>query len=279
MPSYRPFPLGKLHQFTGQQAQVLAGGYLKFYQAGTTTPQNVYGDNDLTVNNGSTITLDSAGHPTVDMWADTDTRFYVEVYAYGDVKQWDIDDVEVPGGPRQVIPIPDTDEVIGGDGTNLLVISLAGKLLPDPTGNNNKILGCDGSQWLAIAKPADGAAGVSDIVIGSGSIKWSNGSSHMLLQQNTDTVAGGGGLSTSDTVSFGTAYSATPVVDIIVTGATAATNAGNVEVDWRLSAVSATGFTVVFSSRTGGSSADLSGNSTLTGTINYAWRAIGPTAS
>jgi hypothetical protein len=278
MPSYRPIPAGKLHTWFGLQAQVLAGGYFKFYDAGTTTPQNVYGDPELTVNNGSQIDLDSSGRLSVDVWASTDDRFFIELYDANDVKQGELDDVEVPGGAAQVVPVPGENEVLGGDGDNYVLLDITGKWLPDMTGNANKILGTDGSTASWTAKPADGAAGVSDIVIGSGSLKLSNGSNHVLQQWATDSVAGGGGLSVSDSVTFGTAYSATPVVDIIVTGSNAS-SAGNVEVDWRVSAVSTTGFTVVFSSRTGGSSADLSGNSNLTGTINYAWRAIGTTAS
>lgn len=276
MPSFRL--VDKTRTFFGLQGQLLAGGYLKFYQAGTTTPQDVYGNKALSINNGSQIDLDSSGRLSVDVWADTDDTYFMELYDAADVKQGELDDMEVPGGPGQTIPIPNDGEVISGDGTNLIVISLDGKLLPDMAGNANKILGTDGSVASWGAKPADGAAGVSDIAITSGSVKLSNGTSHVLEQWNTDSVAGGGGLSVSKSVTFPVAYSATPNVNIIVTGGNAS-SAGNVEVDWRLSAVSTTGFTVVFSSRTGGSSADLSGNSTLTGTINYAWKATGATAT
>jgi hypothetical protein len=276
MPSFRL--VDKTRTFFGLQGQLLAGGYLKLYQAGTTTPQDVYGNKALSINNGSQIDLDSSGRLSVDVWADTADRYFMEVYDAADVKQGELDDMEVPGGPGQTIPIPNDGEVISGDGTNLIVISLDGKLLPDMAGNANKILGTDGSVASWGAKPADGAAGVSDIAITSGSVKLSNGTSHVLEQWNTDSVAGGGGLSVSKSVTFPVAYSATPNVNIIVTGGNAS-SAGNVEVDWRLSAVSTTGFTVVFSSRTGGSSADLSGNSTLTGTINYAWKATGATAT
>jgi hypothetical protein len=276
MPSFRL--VDKTRTFFGQQAQLLAGGYLKFYEAGTTTPQDVYGNKALTTNNGSTIDLDSAGHPSVDIWADTADAYFMEIYDASDVKQGELDNMEVPGGAGQTIPVPNTDEYLSGDGTNIIAVSLSGKLLPDMAGNANKILGTDGSVASWIAKPADGAAGTSDIVIGTGSLKLSNGSSHVLQQWSTDSVAGGGGLSVSDTVTFATAYSSAPVVDVVATGGNAS-SAGNVEVDWRLSSVTTTGFTVTFSSRTGGSSADLSGNSTLTGTVNYAWKAIGPTAS
>jgi hypothetical protein len=277
MPSYRPLPMGKLQTFYGLQGQLLANGSLKFYQAGTTIPQNVYGDAALDTNNGSVIGLDSSGRPEVDIWANTDDSYYIEVYDVLGVKQGDLDAVQVPGGAGQVIPIPNAGEYLTGDGTNLLVEDLSARLVPDCSGQNNKVLGNDGSIPKWIAKPADGAAGTSDIVISTGSIKWSNGSNHVLKQWGTDSVAGGGGLSVSKSVTFPVAYSTAPKVDVQVTG-TNPTSAGNIEVKWRV-VVTTTGFTVTFDTHTGGSSADLSGNGNLTGTVNYGWEAIGPTAS
>lgn len=278
MPSYRPLPMGKLHTWFGLQGQILAGGYFLFYTAGTTTPANVYGDDALTVNNGSQIDLDSSGRLSVDVWADTADSYYVELYDSSGVKQGDLDTVQVPGGAAQVIPTLNPGEYLTGDGTNLLADDLSARLVPDCSGQNNKILGNDGSIPTWIAKPADGAAGTSDIVIASGSVKWSNGTSHLLKQFGSDSVAGGGGLSVSKSISFGTAYSATPKVHVQVSGSNAS-SAGNVEVKWRVSAVSTTGFTVVFDTHTGGSSADLSGNTALTGTVAFDWEAIGTTAS
>jgi hypothetical protein len=276
MPSFRL--VDKTRTFFGLQGQLLAGGYLKFYQAGTTTPQDVYGNKALSINNGSQIDLDSSGRLSVDVWADTDDTYFMELYDAADVKQGELDNMEVPGGAGQTIPIPNDGEFLSGDGTNLLVVSLDGKLLPDMAGNANKILTTDGSVASWGAKPADGAAGVSDIVITASSVKWSNGSSHVLQQRGTDTVAGGGGLSVSKSITFGTAYSSAPKVLVTVNGSNAS-SAGNVEVKWRVSAVSTTGFTVTFDTHTGGSSADLSGNGNLTGTVSFDWEAIGPTAS
>jgi hypothetical protein len=278
MPSYRPLPMGKAHTYFGLQGQILAGGSMKFYQAGTTTPQSVYGDPELSVNNGSQIALDSAGRPTVDVWASTANRFFIEWYDASSVKQYDLDDVEVPGGAGQVVPVPGENEVLGGDGDNFVLLDVTNKWLPDMAGNANKILGTDGSLASWIAKPADGTAGVSDIQITASSVKLSNGSNHSLRQFKADTVTGTSALEVSKSITFDTAYSSAPKVLVTVTG-TNASAASNVEVHARVSAISTTGFTVVFSNRTGGSSADLSGNGLLTGTVSFNWEAIGPTAS
>lgn len=275
MPSYRV--CSRTRTYFGTSGQLLAGGSILFYQAGTTTPQDVYGEKELTTNNGSTVDLDSSGRPTVDCWADTSDRYFMEVYDSAGAKQYDEDDVELPGGVAQTIPALNEGEFLSGDGTNLLAVDLSNRLVPDPTGQSTKILGNDGTSPIWVAKPSDGAAGVSDIVIGTGSVKLSSGSSHVLQQWATDSVAGGGGLSVSKSVTFATAYSSAPVVEVEVTG-TNPTSAGNIELKHRVVATT-TGFTVTFDTHTGGSSADLSGNGNLTGTVNFAWRAIGPTAS
>lgn len=278
MSAYRPLNICRATTYFGLSGQVLASGYLLFYQAGTTTAQSVFGDFALSVNNGARVDLDSTGRPTVDVWADTADRYFVEWYDSADVKQYDVDDIEVPGGPQQVIPIPSANEFLSGDGTNLLKVNLANRLVPDPTGMSAKILGNNGTAPIWINKPADGAAGVSDIVIGSGSVKWSNGSSHTLQQYASDTVAGTSGLEVTKSVTFPTAYTSAPKVLVTVTGSNASA-AGNVEVRTRITSITSTGFTVAFSNRTGGSSADGSGNGILTGTVSFNWEAIGPTAS
>ena len=54
--------------FHGNTGNPLAGGSLKFFDAGTTTPRVVYGNKALTVNNGTTVTLDSAGRTAFETW-------------------------------------------------------------------------------------------------------------------------------------------------------------------------------------------------------------------
>lgn len=276
MPAFRLYD--RITTRYGLSGQLLAGGYFLFYTAGTTTPANVYGEKALTTNNGARVDLDASGRLEHDVWADTANSFFVEVYDADDVKQGEADYVELPGGVGQTIPVPATGEFLTGDGTNFLTVDYTSLVLPDMAGNANKILGTDGSVASWIAKPADGAAGTSDIVITSGSIKLSNGTDHTLRQFASDTVAGTSSLEVSKSITFGTAYSSAPKVLVTVTGSNASA-ASNVEVRTRVSAISTTGFTVTFSNRTGGSSADLSGNGLLTGTVSFNWEAIGPTAS
>ncbi|WP_419669926.1 hypothetical protein [Xylella fastidiosa] len=69
----------------------MASGSLKFFDAGTTTPRNVYSDQRLSVNNGAVIPLDSSGRPNVDIWGDG--AYFVEVFDVLGVKQGDADNV------------------------------------------------------------------------------------------------------------------------------------------------------------------------------------------
>lgn len=269
----------KTQTFFGEAGEVLAGGYLKFYEAGSLTPQAVFGNKALTTNNGSQVALDASGRLTLAVWGDTANGYFVEWYDADDVKQGDEDDVEAPGGAGQTLPTLNPGEYLSGDGSgNFLAVDLSTTLLPDMTGHSNEILTTDGETASWGARPADGAAGTSDIVIGTKSLKVSNGTSHILEQWDTGTVAGGGGLEVSTSVTFPTAYSSAPDVDVTVEGSNASA-AGNVEVKPRVTSVTTTGFNVTFSARSGGSSADLSGNCNLSGTVSYGWRAKGPTAS
>jgi len=217
MPSFRL--VDKTRTFFGNQAQLLAGGNLKFYNAGTTTPQNVYGDKALTVNNGSSVDLDSSGRPSVDVWADTTDAYFIEVYDADGVKQGELDHMEVPGGAGQTIPVPDDGEFLTGDGTNFIAVSLDGKLLPDMSGNANKILGTDGSLASWVARPADGATPSVTLPAGGVTVgAWSLQAGKLLIQGGSGSAGSSGAHTTSGAVSFATAYASTPKILLQPTG-------------------------------------------------------------
>lgn len=72
----------------------VAGGMLYFYENGTTTPKDVYGDKALTTNLGSTELLDSAGRQVNDIWLDG--TYTVALEDADGVQVWSRDDVEAP---------------------------------------------------------------------------------------------------------------------------------------------------------------------------------------
>lgn len=277
MPAFRLYD--RITTWHGLSGQLLAGGYFLFYTAGTTTPANVYGEKALTTNNGARVDLDASGRLEHDVWADTANSFFVEVYDADDVKQGEADNVELPGGAGQTIPVPATGELLGGDGTNFLTVDYTGLVLPDMTGNANKILGTDGAIASWIAKPADGATGTANITVTSSSVKWDGGTTKVMEQFGTSTATNSNARTCSKVITFGTAFTATPVVSIVPTFAAAPTTGGNVYPHWDITAVSTTGFTVTFSTYTGGTSADSSNtNSVISADVPFAWTARGTVA-
>lgn len=237
MAAFRIFD--QLRTFYGLSGQLLAGGYLSFYEAGTTTPANVYGDKALSVNNGSTVELDASGRPNVDVWGDTAESYKVELYDSDDVKQGEIDDLEVPGGAGQTIPVPDSGEFLTGDGTNFIAASI--REVPDPTGSADKILSTDGTDLQWVAKPADGSDGTANVSQAASEFTVED----MAIVTGTGSGTNAGGRTQTATVTFATAFTSVPVFVDVVPSDTALSTYGNMP-SWSVTAKSTTGFTVKF---------------------------------
>lgn len=257
----------KAQTWFGLTGQLLAGGYLKFYEAGTTTPANVYGDRALTTNNGSTIGLDASGRLEHECWADTADAFFVEVYDADDVKQGEVSYVEIPGGQGQTIPVPSPGEYITGDGTNFLLDDLSDRLIPDQTGQSNKILGTDGTTASWVTRPTDGAPGVSDIASTATSVRIGG----ILIQWGSDTAPATSTDTTMKAITFPTAFAAAPYfVKITVTNGP--TINGTSLVADAVTSPSTTGCTVNLNN----ADRHYEGSSKLTSSIPFKWVAIGP---
>lgn len=213
----------KTQTWFGLTGQALPGGSVRFFTAGTTTPQVVYGERALTTNNGSTIALDSSSRLVHECWASTASAYFVEVYDADNVKQGEVSYVEVPGGTGQVIPIPSSGEYLTGDGSQFLVNGLTDRLLPDQTGHSNKILGTDGTAASWVARPADGAAGVANISTTTSSFSVGN----MLVQTGSGTGTSTGGRSQTVTVTFPVAFDSTPIFVVPVVKNASLSSFGN----------------------------------------------------
>ena len=257
----------KTQTWFGLTGQALPGGYLKFYIAGTTTPQVVYGERALTTNNGSTIALDASSRLVHECWANTANAYFVEVFDADNVKQGQVTYVEVSGGPRQAIPVPSSGEYLTGDGSRFLVANLTSRLLPDQTGHSNKILGTDGTTARWVARPANGAAGVSDTAATATSIRIGT----KLIQWGSGTAAATGTDFATATITFPTAFGATPHhIDVTVTNG-ASVNGTSLVAD-AYSGVSASGCTIHFNN----ADRHFDGSSKLTSAINFTYLAVGP---
>jgi hypothetical protein len=252
MASFQLF--SKLETLFDATGQLLPGGQLRFYEVGTTTtPQDVYAESALTTNLGSTVDLDASGRPENEVWANTADAYFVELYDSNGDKQGEISRKEVPGGAGQSIPVPQVDEFLTGDGTNFDAENLANRLVPDPTGQANKVLSTDGSTLTWIAKPADGADATlpplpdGGITVTTTTVLLGD----QLLQKGTGTATSSGSHTTSASISFPTAYTSAPEVWIQPTGG-GVTGDGYYVVPSRTS-VSTSGFTVGFNVNEDGS--------------------------
>lgn len=227
----------KITTWNGSAGELLAGGQFRFFEVDTTTPQDVYGDRALTVNNGVTVDLDASGRLEHECWADTTASYYVELYDADGVKQGEISHIEVPGGQGQVIPVPSSGEYLTGDGTNFLLEDLTDRFLPDQTGHSNEILGTDGTTASWVARPADG---VSDISVGTSSVRVGE----MLIQYGVDTAPSTGTVTSSKAVTFPTAFKAGETPSVRITPLVGTSDGGYTY--WMQSSPSNSAFTVVF---------------------------------
>lgn len=236
--AFRLYP--KIATFFSDDGTLLAGGELRFKEAGTSTPKDVYAEKALSTNNGSTVALDASGRPSVAIWGSG--QYDVHLYDADGVKVGEDLTVEIPGGEATALPTLSADKFLTNDGS---VMSWAEILqVPDPTGSADKVLSTDGTTLTWIAKPTDGAAG-ADGVANVAQTATSCTVMDMLLQTGTGTGTNVGGRTQDASVTFGTAFTSAPLfIGIQVTNASLS-GFGNMP-SWSIATSSTTGFTVKF---------------------------------
>lgn len=233
--AFRLYPT--FQTFFSDDGTLLAGGELRFFTAGTSTPKDVFGEKALSTNNGSTITLDAAGRPEHPIWGSG--QYDVGLYDADAVKVGEDLTVEISGGEATALPALQAGDFLTNDGA---VMSWADILqLPDPTGSANKILGTDGTTWYPVDRPADGAAGTANVAQTATSFSVED----MLIQTGSATGTSAGGRTQSKSVTFGTAFTSTPIFIGIQVTSSSLSSFGNMP-SWSVSTVSTTGFTVKF---------------------------------
>lgn len=188
---------------------VAAGGYLKFYETGTTTPKDVYGEQALTTNNGSTINLGADGRAVDDIWGNGSYR--VRLYASDNTLISEADDVAVAAGAGATIPTLSALKFLTNDGAVMSWMEV--REVPDPTGSSGKILGTDGDVplWVdAPVAPTVEPVPVGGVAVTAGSIK----AGKTLLQTGTGTLPATGTTKSTVNVTFGTAMASCAFVAV-----------------------------------------------------------------
>lgn len=248
----------------------LAGGSVSFFEIGTTTKKDTWSDPDGGSGNlnPNPITIDADGRLHTDVFLDGDYTVLIEGLDGTTLTR------DIPGPDAgQTIPSPTAGWFLtSSDGVNLGWASV--RQVPDPTGQANKVLGTDGSNLIWVAMPGEPAE--PDVTVASDSFRAgiSTDSTKYLQQWGTSSSSASGGKTATKSVTFPTAFKAAPHVDITPTTASACSTA-NIIPSWAVTTVSETGFTVTFSTVTGGTSADNFSGSNILSPVTFMWKATG----
>ncbi len=196
-------PVTPLTVFLDNLGAPCAGGELRFFETGTDDEMDVYSEEDLSVNLGPTVTLDSAGRAPSDIWGAGVYR--VRLYTSEDVLVDEADPVQEEGAAGSAIP-----SQTGHSGkalfTNGSTMSwLAVDQLPDQTGSGGKHLTTDGTDasWATITIPDVPAEGIE-----TGTKLFRIGGFQVIAGVETMTVSGTH--TSSKAVTFATPFNAAP---------------------------------------------------------------------
>lgn len=266
MPGFRI--LDQFPVFLDRLGVPASGGRLEFYEAGTSTPKDVYGDPDLTVNNGPTVLIGTDGRSVHDIWGDG--AYYIRLLAADNTLIADADDVAIPGGAGAAIPAMEAGKFLTNDGS--VYIWAAIYQLPDPTGSANKILGTDGVNFIWQDPPKTPDPAVSDVAVTATSFSISDGTKKVLVQTGTGTAPNVGGRDTSVDITFPTAFNANPMwIGITPRYAGTVSAYGNAPIP-HVGNRSATSFTAAFAA---GERDDTNSGFNFNAEIPFDWIAVG----
>lgn len=204
MAAFRPVPA--LTVFFDNLGQPCAGGELQFFDTLTLDAKNVYSDEDLSVNLGNTVTLDSAGRTPSDVWGSGVYR--IRLYTSDAELVDEADPVQEEGAAGSAIPSQtgNSGEFLTTNGT---VMSWAAiREVPDPTGSAGKYLTTDGSvqSWGTITVPDVPAGGVEVTVSTQKVVRIGD----MQFLFGTETMPITGTHTTTKAVTFSPAFNADP---------------------------------------------------------------------
>lgn len=269
MPAFRI--LNQFPVYRGADDLPLVGGTIRFYESNTTTPKSVYGGPDLTPDNGPVIALGTDGRPEVDIWGNGVYR--VRLYdADGTlVPGCEVDDVEIPGGDATTIPVLVDGYFLSNNGALLLWVEL--RQLPDPTGQDGKMVVADGDGYILQSIPEPPEPVDPDIVVGAGpslQAGTSDEPTKFKILSGSDSAPASGSKVTSKIVEFDPPFSTTPRV-FPVNRSGFVTQSGDIMPTVAITAVSPTQFTVQFCTQVGEGNSDAN----IISAVNFDWVAFG----
>lgn len=260
--------LNQFPVFFGLTGLLAVGAELRFYEAGTTDPKSVYGNKALTIDNGPVIAIGTDGRTAVDIWGDGSYR--VRLYAADGTLIDEADDVEIAGGDAATIPALVDGWFLTNNGALLLWAEI--RQLPDPTGQDGKMVVADGAGYILQEIPEPPDPPDPDIVVTETSFQAGTSAdpTKYFTQIGTGSAPASGTKSTQATVSFATPFAAAPKVFPINTSGYV-TAAGDVQPTVSVTSKSSTQFTVLFSTQTG----EGNSNNNIINAVNFDYLAVG----
>lgn len=200
-PFYNPAPVF-MDQFGLKPS---AGGFLYFYDKGTTTPRNTWSDSGLTILNTNPVPLDSSGRANVNIWCDGEYTVVQKDAANVVIATRDFNNGATGGF---VIPQPlVAGTFLGTDGSIGIWDSI--RQMPDPTGSDGKVPVATGGTYVLQSFPTIPTQPVvtdNSLQIGNIKQQWGAGS----------VPATGGAAISNVTINFPTAYLSPPSCQVSI---------------------------------------------------------------
>lgn len=258
--------LNQFPVYLGNDGRPLFGGYLAFYDSGTTDPKSVYGDPGLTIDNGPTVELDATGRTAHDIWGDGSYR--VRLYAANGTPVAEADDVEIPGGNAATIPSLVDGWFLTNNGALMLWAPI--RQLPDPTGQDGKMVVADGDGYLLVPQPEPPDPPEPDIeVTADGVIIGGGEDTKFVIKTGTVTIPATGQHRASTSVNFAEAF--TTCLQVSAQVATYSTTSFNATGTCSVTAKTASGFTLNYDVNID----DNHGGWNMTSPVTITWVAFG----
>jgi hypothetical protein len=237
---YNPAPV---YMDLAGTAPAAAGTLETYSDEACTTPLVTYNSPDLDVANPTEIDLDADGRASVEIWSSV--AFFLRLKESDGTVVWTREITSgVPAG--LTLPALEPGEYLTGDGVG----GYAGDTpyaLPDPTGSAGYavVANADGDGYTLQAFPEAPEAPTLDITVGQAEFIVGDGESttKQVVLTGSATGTNAGGRTQTVSVTFSTAFAATPNVQVTLAN-TSSLASGQNQPSPRVSSKSTTGFTV-----------------------------------
>lgn len=202
-PFYDPAPV-----FIDNLGRPIAGGFVYFYEKGTSTPKLTWSDQAKTIPNSNPVPLDGAGRANVNIWIDGDYTVILKDLLGAIIWTRDISD-GAEGG--MTIPPLVSGQFLTNDGSGLLWGDV--RQMPDPTGSTNQVPVTSGGSYVLQNLPTIPA---SPVTLTGSSIKTTGDGFIILEQWGVGTMPANNLQSAAVSFNFPVAFSEVPNVQVTI---------------------------------------------------------------